>query len=164
MKINAYTKRHGKKIFLKKELSIFLIGVCTLILGWIVYAFLRPLTQVPFTYLFPKHLEYNFPLMENLPSFIHTLSFSLILSYFLNTKKQFFIAISLWGIISLSLEIIQHEEVCLYLEKIVNIYHYEIFNKIYWYSKTGVFDYYDILAIFSGIAVAILIEAISKRT
>ena len=144
MKIHANPKKQGDEIYVKKKGSIIVLrGGGTLFLGWSVYAFLRPLTQVPYTYLFPKHLVHNVPFLENIPSFIHALSFSLILSPFLNTKKQAFIVISLWGLIALSLEIIQHKKICLYLSEIKNVYRYDFLEKIYWYSKTGIFDNYD---------------------
>ena len=108
------------------------IGSCTLMVGWGIYAFLRPLTQVPQTYHFPKYLEGNLSFLDNIPSFIHALSFALILSPFLNTKKQVFIVTSLWGLIALYLEIIQHNKITLYLAKLTNVYNYDFLEKIYW--------------------------------
>lgn len=152
------------RIIYRKDLIIFIVGFCILILGWSVYAFLRPVSQVPYTAIFTKHLEYDIPFLGSLPSLIHTLSISLLLSYFLKSRKQSIPAILIWGLVALTLEAVQHDNACAYLEKFVYRDFNGIFCKLYWYSKTGVFDSYDVLSILLGLVIALMIDSFSKST
>lgn len=136
-------KRNG--IF--KHNHLILIGLLSLLLGAMIYLFYRPPTLLstvvgsilPNTHSFLGQLGYN------LPSFLHTFSFTLLTVGLgkLDTTGRW-AAMLFWFITNIFFEIIQFNPIA---EKIINETQFNSFTN---FVQSGTFDFFDIIAITLG--------------
>ncbi len=153
--MNRFIRNIGKIIVNKLQL---LIGFLLLISGAFIYIIDRPAWQTtwfPYRYsISNSKLELFGSIGDNLPSFIHVVSFSLLTAGIITDKKKFYVLICcIWVLINTIFEIIQ-------------INHTQISRLSNWvekYSLNGIFDFKDLLAIYLGGICAFFLLTLTKK-
>ena len=133
------------------------IGSAFLFLGISFYLISRPAWQITLIpdFLFVQwHCTSSFcHYLDNLPSFLHVLGFSVLTAGIITIhKKTYIIICSLWTFINILFEILQ-SDIFFRLGKFLpmsNQANSTLLNWAHNYSLNAVFDYYDILAILLG--------------
>ncbi len=133
-------------------------GLIILTFGCIIYITDRPPWQTVWfsdtiSFYTDKHRVFG-SLGDHLPSFVHVISFSLLTAgIFAEKLRQYLYIIGFWLAINLFFEILQLDA-------------FHSISGLNWvknYSSNAVFDFKDLIAIFLGGIIAIVLLTITKR-
>lgn len=147
------------------------IGIILLLLGTLVYLIDRPPDNTYFIYASKISLHNTFPnlfgvLGNNLPDFVHVISFILITAGILSCRKKGYIIIcSAWVLAECAFELGQKfnplniKFISDWCEKV------QVFGACESYFRFGTFDYLDMVAITAGgiTAYIILLKTMDRR-
>ncbi len=102
-----------------KTLKLTVVGLLALVLGSLVYVVVRAegssyLSRIVH-YSLP--VSFEFPFINNLPSFFHVLSFSLLTFTILGERKYALASCAVWLVINLLFEVGQHPYVTYWLDQ-----------------------------------------------
>ena len=141
-----------------------LLGFVVLLLGSLVYLFIRPAAGLPFLPDYFPQLSSSPPIASNLaqffPAFAHTLGFGLLTAGVLATGPLGLAAsVTAWALINLGFELGQHPSVSLWIvghltsEPGAN----RLMDSVRCYFQQGTWDLGDVWAILAGVGVGYLV-------
>jgi hypothetical protein len=126
----------------RQTLKLTGVGFLALVLGALIYVVVRPegSSYLSKVVSFPISLLTTVPFINNLPSFFHVFSFSLLTSIVLAGRKYVMLSCLAWLVINIVFEIGQHTTAQHFLEHYVALP-----QRLENYFQRGTFDLLDVV-------------------
>ena len=139
---------------LQGDIPLFVLGTLWLLLGIVVYVVARPPGTVYFSAQIPNfsgELSHQWRLLLGpVPTFAHTLAFSLMSAALVSMHRNRMLACLVWACVEILFEFAQHPSVSAWLLS----HRYQSSSHVLRYLNRGTFDLYDVMAAVAGAALA----------
>ncbi len=138
---------------MQKTLRLTGVGLAALMLGLLIYIVVRPEGSSYLSHFvhfaLPVSLE-NFPLINNLPSFLHGFAFSLLTIVILGERKYALASCLFWLVVNVLFELGQHS----YFVQWLDVNKIQVPQVLNTYMHLGTFDVLDVLLSMFGACAA----------